>query len=66
MVIIIIIKFITWLLYNNYIKIKVKIFYSKNIYNVSKNLLKQYKFIMLHNGINKRKINTLMIDRRCI
>ena len=61
-------EFIPWLLNNNYIteSEQQKYFTVKDIYNVSdKNLLKDYKFIMLHNGIyNKRKINTLMIDRK--
>lgn len=60
--------FILWLLNNNYVSEseQQKYFTLSNIFDVSnKNLLKPFKFMSLHNGIyNKRKINTLMIDRR--
>lgn len=61
-------EFILWLLKNQYISEseQQKYFSIKDIYDVSnKNLLKNFKFISLHNGIyNKRKINTLFVDRR--
>ena len=60
--------FILWLLHNNYIteSEQQKYFVLSNIYDVSnKNLLKPFKFMSLYNGIyNKRKINTLLVDRR--
>jgi hypothetical protein len=60
--------FILWLLHNNYIieSEQQKYFTLEDVYDVSnKNLLKHYKFMSLHNGIyNKRKINTLFVDRR--
>ncbi len=61
-------EFILWLLNNNYIgeSEQQKYFSIEDIYDVSnKNLLKSFKFMSLHNGIyNKRKINTLLIDRK--
>jgi len=61
-------SFILWLLQNEYIceSEQQKYFSIKDIYDISnKNLLKHFKFISLHNGVyNKRKINTLMIDRK--
>ena len=61
-------EFILWLLNNKYIdeSEQQKYFSIKDIYDVSnKNLLKNFKFMSLHNGIyNKRKINTLLIDRK--
>ena len=61
-------NFILWLLNNKYIteSEQQKYFALSTVYDVSnKNLLKPFKFMTLHNGIyNKRKINTLMIDRK--
>ena len=60
--------FVNWLEQNNYIieNEKQKYFTNQNIFDISnKNLMSHLKYISLHNGIyNKRKINTLMIDRK--
>ena len=59
--------FVLWLRYNNYIieSEQQKYYQIQNIYDLSnRNILKNYKFISIQNGVyNKRKINSLMVDR---